>query len=120
MVSHMHGLRDLAGKFDTPERLEQAKRFLALTRQIAGPGDRIVMCGDFNVEPDSATLRLLEEAGMVELVTARGFEGTRTSSYKKPGKFADYMLIDDPDAVKAFDVVRSPEVSDHCPLLVEV
>ena len=120
VVSHMHGLRDLGGKGDTPERLEQAKRFLALTRQIAVPGDRVVMCGDFNVEPDSATLRLLAEAGMVELVTGLGFEGTRTSSYKKPGKFADYMLVDDPTAVKSFDVVRSPEVSDHCPLIVEV
>lgn len=120
VVSHMHGLRDLAGKGDTAERLAQAKRFLGLTRQIAAPGDRVIMCGDFNVEPNSATLRLLAEAGMVELVTGRGFEGTRTSSYTKPGKFADYMLIDDPDAVKSFDVVRSPEVSDHCPLIVEL
>ena len=120
VVSQMHGLRDLAGKGDTPERLAQAERFLALTRQIAEPGDRVVMCGDFNVEPDSTTLRLLACAGMTELVTAGGFAGTRTSSYKKPGKFADYMLIDDPAVVKSFKVVRSPEVSDHCPLIVEL
>ena len=36
------------------------------------------------------------------------------------GKVADYMLIDRPDAVVSFDVVYDPEVSDHCPLILEV
>jgi endonuclease/exonuclease/phosphatase family protein len=118
VVAHMHGLRDPAGKHDTPERRAQAGRFLSLTCQVAQPEDCVVMCGDFNVEPDSETLRLFKAEGMRELVTEGGFAGTRTSRYRKPGKFADYMLVDHPEAVAAFDVVRSPEVSDHCPLLL--
>lgn len=119
-VTHMHGLRDLAGKMDTPARAAQARKLLALSCQLAAPGDIMVICGDFNVEPDSETLTLLAEAGMTELVTSRGIKSTRTSHYKKPGRFADYMLIDRPEVVARFDVVAAPEVSDHCPLVLEL
>jgi endonuclease/exonuclease/phosphatase family metal-dependent hydrolase len=119
-LAHMHGLRDLRGKGDSPERLRQAERFLALLMDVAEPGDLRILCGDFNVEPESETLALLGEAGFTELVTTRTEGGTRTSHYTKPGRFADYMLIDDPSRVEHFEVVVDPEVSDHCPLILEV
>ena len=119
-VAQMHGLRDPRGKVDTPDRRAQVHRLLDLSRQVSAPGDLRVICGDFNVEPDSETLRLMQAEGFTELVTAGNHPGTRTSHYPKPGRFADYMLIDDPAAVVRFDVVRDPEVSDHCPLLLEV
>lgn len=119
-VTHMHGLRDLNGKMDTPERTAQAENLLDLSRRLSEPDDLMVICGDFNVEPDSQTLSILSDAGMSELVTGRGFSSTRTSHYKKPGKFADYMLINRVDAVKRFEVVIDPEVSDHCPLLLQL
>lgn len=119
-VTHMHGLRDLRGKMDTPARAAQARNLLALSEQVSQPGDLRVICGDFNVEPGSETLALLADAGMTELVTGRGFDGTRTSHYAKPGRFADYMLIDREEAVKGFDVIHEPEVSDHCPLILEL
>lgn len=119
-VTHMHGLRDLNGKMDTPDRAVQAQRLLDLSRHISEPGDVVVVCGDFNVEPDSETLRILARAGLSDLVTDRGFTSTRTAHYKKPGKFADYMLIDTVDAVQGFDVVYDPEVSDHCPLVLRL
>jgi endonuclease/exonuclease/phosphatase family metal-dependent hydrolase len=119
-IAHMHGLRDLAGKMDTPERTAQARRLLGLSRQVSEPDDLAMICGDFNVEPGSETLRVLEEAGMVELVTRNGLTTTRTSRYTKPGRFADYMLINRQEAVVAFDVVQNPEVSDHCPLVLEI
>ncbi len=119
-ITHMHGLRDLRGKMDTPERTAQARRLLALSRQASHQDDLAVICGDFNVEPGSETLAILAAAGMTELVTDRGFAGTRTSHYPKPGRFADYMLVSRPDCVRAFDVVRDPEVSDHCPLVLDL
>ena len=70
--------------------------------------------------PGSETLRLLAAAGLTELVTDGGFPGTRTSHYGKPGRFADYMLVNRPADVTGFDVVYRPEVSDHCPLVLEI
>ena len=119
-VIHTHGLRDLSGKMDTPERLAQAHGLADLARSIAMPGDRIVLCGDFNVEPDSKTFSILAGAGLKDLVTARGLTSTRTSHYRKPGRFADYMLVNAMVDVKHFEVVTDPEVSDHCPLLLEI
>ena len=119
-VTHMHGLRDLNGKMDTIERAFQARKLLGLSRQLAEPDDLTVICGDFNVEPDSQTLTILTEAGLSELVTGRGFVSTRNSQYKKPGRHADYMLVNREDAVKRFEVIYEPEVSDHCPLILEL
>ena len=82
--------------------------------------DASIVCGDFNVEPASETLAILAEIGLTDLVTSRGFAGTRTSYYPKPGKYADYMLVNSHVEVLHFDVVGEPEVSDHCPLLLEI
>jgi endonuclease/exonuclease/phosphatase family metal-dependent hydrolase len=119
-IAHMHGLRDPAGKADTPERAAQARAFVGLIARVAEPGDTRIICGDFNVLPDSETLQILTRQGLTDLVTTRGFAGTRTSHYARPGQFADYMLVADPARVIAFDVAMTPEVSDHCPLVLEI
>jgi endonuclease/exonuclease/phosphatase family metal-dependent hydrolase len=119
-VVHMHGLRDLGGKGDTPERIAQANRLAELVQQIAEPGDPVVVCGDFNVDPGSQTFEILGRIGLADLVTARGFGSTRTSHYSKAGKFADYMLVNGHVEVTDFTVVAEPEVSDHCPLVLTV
>jgi len=87
---------------------------------VSSKSEVVVVCGDFNVEPRSDTLQILAAAGLYELVIGQGFDGTRSSYYKKPGKFADYMLINRKDAVRAFDVIYDPEVSDHCPLVLSI
>jgi endonuclease/exonuclease/phosphatase family metal-dependent hydrolase len=119
-IVHTHGLRDLNGKMDTPERVAQARRLAELAMRISEPGERLVVCGDFNVEPNSETFSILREIGLTDLVTSRRFAGTRTSHYTKPGRFADYMLTNDAVSVIGFDVVSEPEVSDHCPLLLQI
>lgn len=119
-IVHTHGLRDLNGKMDTPERMAQAGKLADLVGAAAEPGDRIVLCGDFNVEQDSETFEILGRIGLRDLVTAGGHQGTRTSLYTKPGRFADYMLVNDAVEVRRFEVVTHPEVSDHCPLLLEI
>lgn len=117
-IAHMHGLRDLGGKHDTPERADQARRFASLVKQVAVPGEPLVVCGDFNVEPGSETFAILGQLGVFDLVTARGFDGTRSSHYSKPGRFADYLMVNDRVEIQDFAVVAEPEVSDHRPLLL--
>ncbi|MEO0681265.1 MAG: endonuclease/exonuclease/phosphatase family protein [Pseudomonadota bacterium] len=117
-VVQVHGLRDARGKGDTPERAAQARRLLALLQGLAEAGDLRVVCGDFNLRPDSETFDLLRGAGLRDLVTEGGHDGTRTSLYAKAERFADYLLTD--GAPLGFEVVRAPEVSDHCPLALEI
>lgn len=119
-ITHMHGLRDLRGKMDTPERAAQAQRLLDLSRQVSWPGDLRILCGNFNVEPDSETLSILRADGLTELVSAYDIPTTRSSHYTKPGRFADYMLVNGADAVQSFEVIMQPEVSDHCPLVLSI
>ncbi|MEO0358208.1 MAG: endonuclease/exonuclease/phosphatase family protein [Pseudomonadota bacterium] len=119
-VVHMHGLRDLEGKGDTPQRAKQAEKFADMTTRLAQPGDGIVACGDFNVLPGSATFDVLGRIGLKDLVIGRGFETTRTQLYQKPAKFADYLLVNDVLHDAPFTVVHDPVVSDHCPLVVTV
>ncbi|KQV32420.1 metal-dependent hydrolase [Rhizobium sp. Root1203] len=119
-VAQLHGLRDLAGKGDTPARHAQAAALVALIERVWYEGEQLVVCGDFNVLPGSITFEALDELGLTDLVVSRGHTDTRTSHYAKEGRFADYMLVTSNVEVTAFDVVAQPEVSDHRALLLEI
>lgn len=116
-VVQTHGLRDPAGKGDTPARRAQAERIAELVDRIRGPRDLVVLCGDLNLLPDSQTFAILAEAGLTDLV---GAADTRTSRYPKPVRHASYLLVSDISAVKHFEVLAEPEVSDHRALLLDV
>ena len=119
-IVQMHGLRDLAGKGDTPARLAQADALAALIEKVWQPGEPLVLCGDLNLLPDSETFAILRSFGLIDLVTTRGFTDTRTSWYPKEGRYADYLLVTPDVKVEKFDVVADPEVSDHRALLLEI
>ncbi|NRP70761.1 hypothetical protein ILFOPFJJ_01642 [Ensifer psoraleae] len=119
-IAHMHGLRDIAGKGDTPARRAQAEALVGLVERVRRDNERLVVCGDFNVLPGSETFEVLGKLGLTDLVTSRGFTDTRTSYYEKENRFADYLLVTPQVKVNRFDVVEEPEVSDHRALFVEV
>jgi endonuclease/exonuclease/phosphatase family metal-dependent hydrolase len=116
-VVQVHGLRDPAGKADSPARRRQAERLAELVRRIRGPRDVVVVCGDFNLLPDSETFGILAEAGLSDLV---GVADTRTSHYGKPVRHASYLLVSDVAAVERFEVMAEPEVSDHRALILDL
>ncbi len=120
VVTHMHGLRDLNGKMDTPERAMQAHKLVSMATGMAENNDPLIVCGDFNVEPNSETLKILSQAGLTDLVTTLTTKGTRTSYYTKPKKYADYMFVNKHIKVLNFNVIFEPEVSDHCPLILTI
>lgn len=119
-IAQMHGLRDTAGKGDTPARRHQANALVELIRQVKQEGDQLVACGDFNVLPDSVTFEILGNLGLIDLVTSRGHDDTRTSHYHKQPRFADYMLVTPDVEVVNFDPMAEPEVSDHRALLLDL
>ncbi|OJF11438.1 endonuclease/exonuclease/phosphatase family protein [Couchioplanes caeruleus] len=116
-VVQMHGLRDAAGKADTPARRRQADRLAELVRRIRGPHDLVVVCGDFNLLPGSETFEVLAGLGLTDLV---GTADTRTSRYAKPIRHASYMLVSDVSAVERFEILAEPEVSDHRALVLDI
>ncbi len=119
-IAHMHGLRDVIGKGDTPARHHQANALVDLIGQVKQEGDRLVVCGDFNLLPGSETFEVLGKLGLTDLVTSRGHGDTRTSHYRKQPRFADYMLVTPDIEVIDFDPVAEPEVSDHRALLLDI
>lgn len=116
-VVQLHGLRDPAGKHDTPARADQARRLSAIVEQMDSTSDVVALCGDLNLLPTSATFQVLGRLGMVDMV---GEADTRTSLYRKPIRSASYFLVSRVDAVQHFEVVQQPEVSDHRALLLEL
>jgi hypothetical protein len=116
-VVQVHGLRDPLGKGDTPARRRQAERLAELVRRIRGPHDLVVVCGDFNLLPDSETFGVLAEVGLTELA---GTADTRSSHYRKPVRHASYLLVSDVAAVKRFEILAEPEVSDHRALILDI
>lgn len=113
----LHGLRDTAGKGDTPARCRQAERLADLVERLRRPGDLTIVCGDFNVLPESSTFDALAEIGLVDLV---GRADTRTSIYTKPTRHANYVLVSDRAAVESLEIPARPEVSDHRPLILDI
>jgi len=119
VVGHMHGLWVPNGKADTADRNNQAFWFSTLVDGLVHEGDSVVACGDWNVLPGSSTLECLRKHELEDLVTGRGYKDTRTSYYKKDIRFADYMMVSKSLVNCAFDVVKSPEVSDHRALVLD-
>lgn len=76
-----------------------------------------MVCGDFNLLPDSTTFKVLAGLGLTDLV---GVADPRTSRYPKPLRHASYLLVSDPDAVRRFEIAPAPEVSDHRALVLDL
>lgn len=119
-IVHLHGLRDLSGKHDTSARDTQTKALTDLITRLARENERLVVCGDFNLLPESAAFTALARLGLTDLVTTRGHADTRTSYYEKQPRFADYLLVTANVAVRHFAVPAIPEVSDHRALVLDI
>lgn len=115
-VLNFHGLWNGKGKTDSDERIEQSKNVLNFIAELSTP---VVLCGDFNLLPDTESIKMFESAGLRNLIRENGITSTRTSLYTKSEKFADYIFVSPETSVKHFAVLKD-EVSDHAPLTIEI
>lgn len=115
-IINFHGLWNGKGKTDTEDRLQQSKNILAFMRTLKG---ECVLCGDFNLLPDTQSIQLFELAGLKNLIKEHDIKSTRTSYYTKPEKHADYIFVTPRVNVNSFSVLPE-EVSDHAALQVDI
>jgi len=85
-IVNVHGLWQGSMKKDSEARFEQSRRILDLANK--GTGKKII-CGDFNLEPDTKSIGMIEGLPTRNLIKEYGIKSTRSSHYKKELKFAD-------------------------------
>jgi endonuclease/exonuclease/phosphatase family metal-dependent hydrolase len=115
-ILNFHGLWNGEGKRDSEDRILQSENIAGFLKTLSGD---IVFCGDFNLLPDTQSIKIIEDAGMRNLVKEYGVTSTRSSFYTKPEKFADYVFVSSGIEVADFAVMQD-EVSDHLPLCLEI
>lgn len=115
-VVNFHGLWNGGGKIDSEDRLLQSDKIANFLDDLISP---YVLCGDFNLLPETESLKKLENLGLKNLIKEFEVNSTRTSFYtKSENKFADYVLVNKGIIVKDFRVLPD-EVSDHAPLFLD-
>lgn len=115
-ICNFHGYWYPGTKDDVPERIAQSKKILAFLATVKGAK---ILCGDFNLLPDTKSLRMLEEqGGLQNLVREYQVLTTRSRLYRWPDKFADYILVSPEVKVQRFEVMQDV-VSDHLPLALD-
>ena len=86
--------------------------------------------GDLNLNPDTESIRMIEEAGYRNLIAKHDIKTTRGEMNRKlhpewaGGKygyqeFADYTFVSKKVSVTGFEVPEA-EVSDHLPMILEI
>lgn len=115
LVLNFHGLWNGKGKGDSEDRITQSEKIISFLERQTEP---VVFCGDFNLNPETKSLQMIENTGLRNLIKEHGITSTRTSLYTKEEKFADYVLIGPGIQVTNFEVLPD-EVSDHAPLRIE-
>ncbi len=115
-IWNLHGAFVAPDKMDYPKTLEQAKNI----RNIVGntEGKRI-LCGDFNLDPTTESMRIIESIPLRNLVKEYKISSTRTKYYTLPSQFADYIMPSSEVNVNGFGVLDSV-VSDHFPLWADI
>ena len=117
-IINFHGLWDgqVKGKIDTNDRINQSKKIVEFLESLSND---FILCGDFNLLPNTESIAILERVGLKNLIKEYGVTSTRTSFYNKPDKHADYIFVSKGVEVKDFRVLPE-EVSDHSALFLEV
>ncbi len=114
-IINFHGLWSKLGKVDTTERELQSIKILDFLKILRG---EVILCGDFNLMPDTYSIKLFRDYGLRDLIKKFKITSTRSSMYKGEVKYADYIFCSEGLVIKNFKVF-SDEVSDHLPLYLE-
>src|SRR3989344_5671373 len=115
LLMNIHLTHRPEGKRDSDKRLYQSDMIVSFMKMFDCPK---ILVGDFNLLPDTESIKKIEMTGMRNLIKEYGVKSTRTEIYKKPHKFADYVFVS--PEIKVRDLKILPDVvSDHSPIFLE-
>lgn len=120
-VVNLHGVAFPGNKLDTPERIAQSQKIVEF---LSGEHDRKILGGDFNLMPDTESIRMIERADMRNLIKEYKVADTRGAiaheRYPEHNRqyFADFAFVS-PDVNLTNFTIPQVEISDHLPLVVE-
>jgi hypothetical protein len=120
---NVHGKSRPGHKRDVPERINQSNVIIEFMKDKKGPK---IIGGDFNLYPDTQSVKMFENAGYRNLIKDFEIKNTRNEiswrefqeiqGFQKQ-HFADYVFVSEDVKVKNFEVPYM-EISDHLPLIL--
>jgi endonuclease/exonuclease/phosphatase family metal-dependent hydrolase len=118
---NVHGAMRPIDKLDSPGRLKQSQGLLECFKSKDGFK---IIGGDFNMLPDTQSMRMFAENGYRDMIREFGVKTTRNElAWAKypdnPQYHADYVFLGPDVKLEHFSVVEN-EVSDHLPLVLEI
>jgi hypothetical protein len=118
-IGSIHGKARPGSKDDTPVRLKQSDKIIQF---FAGKSEPKIIGGDFNLNPDTLSIKKFEEAGYRNLIKDFKIKNTRNrlswEQFKNIQYFADYVFTSSEVKINSFKVPNL-EISDHLPLIVD-
>lgn len=118
---NLHGKSRPGNKLDTPARIKQSGMIISFLKDLPGPK---IIGGDFNLMPDTKSVRMFEEAGYRNLIKDFGVRETRNRlswdqfPNEEKQHFADFCFVSPDVKVDSFEV-PDIEISDHLPLVLD-
>jgi len=120
-LGSVHGKTLPGDKLDTPTRIKQSEIIINF---FAGKRGLKMIGGDFNLMPDTKSIKMIEETGYRNLTRDFNIRETRNRlcwqqfPRDKRQHFADYVFVSSEIKVKKFEVPHN-EISDHLPQILD-
>lgn len=121
-VVNVHGVPEPGDKLDNPVRLSQSEELLRVTDSSLWA--QVVM-GDFNLDPETRSVKVFEESGFLNLIKDYNIATTRNrvawENYPdNPQLYADYVFLRGDDVQVDDFHVEDVVVSDHLPMWLKL
>lgn len=119
-IFNFHGNSRPGNKLDDDARLNASRGIIEFMATKKGPK---IIGGDFNLLPQTQSVKMFEEAGYHNQVIENNIDTTRNhlswGLYPDKQYYADYVFTSPDVVVKKFQVPKN-EVSDHLPLIIDI
>ena len=110
------------------ERSRQVATIRGIVGSGSDSGNALVLCGDFNAQPDSAEMQLFKSWGLVDTWqasdTTTAEHGFTIPSLPNPRARIDYILVDASTGLRAITAwvagQQNPGASDHLPVVSQI